>query len=101
MDDQWLATLRCPFSGQNLRRMTGDERRALNEQIVAGTVFARVGTRVQQPIDDGLCTLDGNWLYPIVAAIPQLVAAEAIELTARQSASPPVPDNSMKEVRER
>lgn len=82
MNEPWLTVLRCPHCGQSLRRITDEELHAFNHRIADGTMFTRLGTRVQQTIADGLVTADGCWLYPIIAEIPQLVSGEAIAIAA-------------------
>ena len=82
MDKTWLLRLRCPHSGQNLRWMTDAERCALNQRIASSGAFTRLGTRVKEPLEEGLVTGDGGWAYAVISTIPQLVSGEAIAMTS-------------------
>jgi len=73
-----LALLACPVSRQPLREATAGELERVNAAVARGGVHDRGGTAVSGPIEGGLCTVDGAWLYPIRDGWPILLGPSAI-----------------------
>ena len=74
--------LRCPITGQTVRRAGGNVIRDLQQRQQSGALHARGGETVE-PFEDGLLTADGAWLYPIRSGIPAMLAGEAITVADR------------------
>lgn len=78
IDAKLLQMLRCPSDHSELAIADDDLLHRLNEAIEQGTARDRADQRVSEPIESGLVTSDGKWVYPIRQAIPTLVADQAI-----------------------
>lgn len=85
IDDTLLNLLRCPQTGEPLRVATADEVDAANRKIAAGTVRDAAGEIVTEPLDGGLITAGGSWLYAIRDQIPTMIPEEAIAVDQLQS----------------
>lgn len=75
-----LSMLRCPSSGQPLQIANSELIAALNQSIKNGSARDRLEQKVTEPIEDGLVTSEGDWLYPVRSGIPTLVTEEAIQI---------------------
>ena len=75
--------LRCPITGQTVRRAEENMIRGMQRRQQSGSLRNR-GGEIAEPFEDALITVDGTWLYPIRSGIPVMLAGEAIE-AARQS----------------
>lgn len=82
IDPSFLSMLVCPSTRKPLRVATADELAKVNRAIAAGTVKNRGGAAVAAALTEGLVTVDGTALYPILDGIPILLAAEALALVA-------------------
>jgi uncharacterized protein YbaR (Trm112 family) len=95
MDDM-LELLRCPVTGQSLRKATGTELNAFGFKLTTdspeGTGDCKSSDNSSVPRDGfdkstaGLIREDGRVLYPVKAGIPILLPDSAISL--RQEPSP-------------
>ena len=79
MSDWDLATiLRCPVSGQRLRRMTQREIEDLNGLIAAGEASYLDSKTALQPISAGLVSVDSRYAYRDDEGVLVLIRDEAI-----------------------
>ena len=79
--ENWLLEFAvCPRNRLRLRNAEDFLVRRLNRTILAGQVTNLAGQRVEKPLDGGLVRSDGQILYPIIDAVPILVAEEGITL---------------------
>ena len=74
--------LRCPITGQTVRRAEENVIRDLQQRQQSGTL-RNCGGETVEPFEDGLLTADGAWLYPIRSGIPVMLAGEAIAVADR------------------
>jgi len=80
IDPTFLRMLVCPGTRQPLRMATADELAVINRAVAAGTARNRGGALVVSPVSEGLVTVDGAALYPVLDGIPILLSAEAVLL---------------------
>lgn len=80
IDAQLLAMLRCPQTGHPLIQATNDQITQVNASIAAKACRDASGELVSEPIQSGLVSQCGTWLYPIRDAIPTMIAEESIKL---------------------
>jgi uncharacterized protein YbaR (Trm112 family) len=80
IDPTFLRMLVCPGTKQPLRMATADELAKVNRAVAAGTAKNRGGALVVTPVSEGLVTVDGAALYPVLDGIPILLSAEAVML---------------------
>ncbi|MCB9876019.1 MAG: hypothetical protein H6835_00320 [Planctomycetes bacterium] len=79
---EFLALLVCPVTREPLREARAAELAAVNAAIAAGGAQDRGGTALTAPVEEGLCTSGGAWLYPIRDGLPVLLGAAAIPVPA-------------------
>ncbi|MSP91163.1 MAG: hypothetical protein EXR79_05075 [Myxococcales bacterium] len=75
-----LDLLACPATGQALRVAAADTVAELNVRIARGGVRDVSGSRVSEPMEAGLVTADGHWLYAVRGGIAGLEAARAVRV---------------------
>ncbi|MBN8676509.1 MAG: class I SAM-dependent methyltransferase [Chitinophagales bacterium] len=75
---EWIAILKCPFTGQDLRLLTADELTGLNKLIEAGEAWQADGVPFKTTISKGLASADGAFIYPIIKEIILLLKDLAI-----------------------
>ena len=80
IDKRLFEILVCPEKQTPLAEADGPLLAKLNHAISAGQVKNRGGATVDEPITAGLVREGGDYLYPIVDAIPVLLIDEAIAL---------------------
>lgn len=78
IDPTLLDMLRCPQTGSRLRPATVAEVEGANRRIASRELRDASGETVTEPLDGGLITLCGTWLYPIRDQIPAMIPEEAI-----------------------
>ena len=80
LDSELIQLLRCPQTGKAVQAAAPSIIAAVNLQIKAGDCRAASGEIVTEPLQGGLLTECGTWLYPIRDAIPTMIAEESIQL---------------------
>jgi uncharacterized protein YbaR (Trm112 family) len=74
-----LAILCCPLTRQELKPLHQGIVAALNQGIATGQIKNRSGHPVTEALEEGLITVDNQWIYPVRNNIPVLLIAEAIQ----------------------
>lgn len=77
---EWISILKCPITGNELRRLDSQELASINEKIQSKQVWQADGTAMSEPTSDGLITADGSYIYPIVKEIVLLLPDLALTL---------------------
>ena len=72
-----IELLRCPVTGQTLRRAEDHTIRDLHARLQSGALRTRSG-EVADAFEEALITADGAWAYPIRSGIPVMLATEAL-----------------------
>jgi ubiquinone/menaquinone biosynthesis C-methylase UbiE len=75
---EWIAILKCPVTGKELRALQPQEIGVLRQKMVAGQLWQADGQLMTQPFDKGLATLDGHYIYPIIKDIILLLKDLAV-----------------------
>src|SRR5580693_29304 len=75
---EWIEILKCPITGKDLRALTQDEISSLNQKISNDNVFQADGKPFTESIQQGLITVDGAYIYPIIKDIVLLLRDLAI-----------------------
>lgn len=65
--------VRCPVTGQNLREAEGELVAAVNAAIDAKTLRDAGDRLIEEKIDGGLVSEDGQRIYPVRGEIPTLI----------------------------
>jgi len=80
---EWINILKCPITGKDLLKLSGDEIEVLNSKIAQQQLWQADGKLMVQPIEDGLATLDRSYVYPIakeiVLLLPDLALVDSPE----------------------
>jgi len=79
VDKELLNLIVCPDNRTSLSPADGDLLAKANAAIDKGSVRNRGGDLVSKPLEEALLREDGAVLYPVVDAIPVLLADEGIE----------------------
>lgn len=66
---EWIQILKCPVTGSDLRALTPEEIRQLNEKIAAGGIFQADGKPVTLTLEKGLISQKDGFVYPIISEI--------------------------------
>lgn len=80
IDQKFVDMLRSPIDGKPLEIAGNDCVQAVNQAIQRGEIRDRLDQCVSEPIEGGLVTQQGRWLFPIRVGIPSLVVEEAIQI---------------------
>lgn len=91
-DEDLLAMLRCPATGQRLQLADTELVASVNAAIHQGQARDRAEQVVVGPIEQGLLAADRGFLYPIRGGIPTLIADEAIDLNPLPGVKAPSAD---------
>jgi uncharacterized protein YbaR (Trm112 family) len=78
IDDTLVARLRCPETGQKVRRAPENVMRELHSRQADGRLRDVAGNTVSQRIEGGLIREDGARVFPIRNGIPVMLPDEAI-----------------------
>jgi uncharacterized protein YbaR (Trm112 family) len=81
MDKRLLDILCCPVSKTPVRPLNTSELTALNRAIEEGQVLNVAGSSVQNPVTEGLITVDRKVIYRIEDGIPVMLPEEGIGTT--------------------
>lgn len=73
-----IAMVRCPVTGQSLREADAALVAAINAAIEARTLRDAGDRLVEETIDSGLVSEDGQRVYPVRGEIPTLIPDWAI-----------------------
>ena len=79
VDSSLLAILRCPKTGQRLRRLTPDEVTQLNGLLVVQNAASTGQSSPQALFSDGVVTDDGQFAYPLEHGLPILITDRAVQ----------------------
>ncbi len=80
MVEELLASLRCPEKLVPLREATPEEIEALNAKIAKGELLDVGGSKVEEPLEEGLVREGDDLLYRVQKGIPILIIEEGIPL---------------------
>ncbi len=80
MVEELLESLRCPEKLVPLRVASSEEIKALNARIAKGEVFDVGGSKVEEPVEEGLVREGDDLLYRVQKGIPILIIEEGIPL---------------------
>ncbi|MEP6675796.1 MAG: methyltransferase domain-containing protein [Ferruginibacter sp.] len=88
---EWISILKCPISGKDLRALTGDEINTINQKFAAQQLWQTDGKLMTDEIQQGLVTVDGSYIYPIlkeiVLLLPDLALVDSKEKILGESLS--------------
>lgn len=70
---EWIAILKCPFSGNDLRALQTDEIETLNRKIDHGEVWQADGKPFTTHLTKGLISVKGDYIYPVINEIVLLL----------------------------
>lgn len=82
MRDELVRILQCPITGAALRRLDGAEIEAINGRIAAGELAYVDGETVDRPLQAGLASESGAYVFPVEDDIAILLADRAVALDA-------------------
>jgi ubiquinone/menaquinone biosynthesis C-methylase UbiE/uncharacterized protein YbaR (Trm112 family) len=66
---EWIAILKCPITGTDLRALREDEIIELNKKIAANVLWQADGKAFTTPLTKGLISANGRYIYPIINEI--------------------------------
>lgn len=66
---EWISILKCPFTGAGLRTLQPSEIQQLNSKIAEGRLWQADGKPVPGPISEGLISVNGDYIFPIIKGI--------------------------------
>jgi len=75
---EWIAILKCPITGKDLRALTPDEIKTINQKAAANQLWQADGKPMTEQIKKGLITVDGAYIYPIIKEIVLLLRDLAV-----------------------
>ncbi len=75
---QWISILRCPITGSNLRMLDQHEIELLHQKTVDHLLWHADGKPVNDFIDQGLISVNGGYIYPIMKEIVILIKDFAV-----------------------
>lgn len=80
VSEELLSILRCPESGQTLRRASDGELDVLRSRIDAGEIVRRSGQPLSTAFDGALIREDGRLVFAVWGGIPDLILEDALVL---------------------
>ncbi|HEY4148242.1 MAG TPA: methyltransferase domain-containing protein [Chitinophagaceae bacterium] len=75
---EWIAILKCPITGKDLRALQQDEIKAINLKAGNNQLWQADGKPMTEQIQKGLVTTDGAYIYPIIKEIVLLLKDLAV-----------------------
>lgn len=75
---EWIEILKCPITGKDVRALTSEEISSLNQKISEAKIFQADGQPFNENIQQGLVTVDGQYIYPIIKNIVLLLRDLAV-----------------------
>jgi ubiquinone/menaquinone biosynthesis C-methylase UbiE len=75
---EWIEILKCPITGKDIRALTSEEISTLNQKISDSKIFQADGQPFKENIQQGLITIDGQYIYPIIKNIILLLKDLAV-----------------------
>ena len=78
IDSKLLEILRCPLTKQSLSPLTKEKMDKLNSKISMREVHYEDGTVVEDGIEEGLITENGNRIYRVESGIPIMLHKQSI-----------------------
>ena len=75
---EWIEILKCPITGKDIRALTSEEIFSLNQKISEAKIFQADGQPFNENIQQGLITVDGQYIYPIIKNIVLLLRDLAV-----------------------
>src|ERR1700744_1390285 len=66
---EWIAILKCPFTGSDLRALDAREMESLNQKIKANAVWQADGKPFGTPLEQALISVNGVYIFPIIRGI--------------------------------
>ena len=80
LEESFLAMLRCPRTGGELRLAGAEELAALNQSLLEGKLKNAAGRKMERSMEGAMVSACGRWLYPVHDGIPVLLVEEALQL---------------------
>lgn len=82
---EWIAILKCPITGKDVRLLSPEEISRINSKILAKQLWQADGKLMDKEITAGLITTDDSYIYPIakdiVLLLPDLALVDSKEKT--------------------
>lgn len=75
---EWISILKCPITAKDLRALTSEEISAINRKAAAKQLWQADGKLMTDPIEKGLVSADGAYIYPILKEIVLLLPEMAL-----------------------
>jgi ubiquinone/menaquinone biosynthesis C-methylase UbiE/uncharacterized protein YbaR (Trm112 family) len=88
INEQVVAILRCPVSKKGLERLDQQAINSINDRIAKGLLLHRDGTPIKVPLESGLISSDGRFVYPIMEGIILLLENLAIPVSREPEDNP-------------
>ena len=76
-----LKILCCPVTKVGLEILTNEMQVELNEKIQKGLVRNVGGEIVEEPLEEGLITVDTKTVYRVTSDIPNMIPSEGIPIS--------------------
>ena len=81
IDSKLLEILRCPLTKQSLSPLTKEKIDEINSKISMREIYYEDGTVVEDSIEEGLITENGNRIYRVESGIPIMLYKQSIPVT--------------------
>ena len=75
---EWIAILKCPISGKDLRAMEPGEIEQVNAKATSNQLWQADGKPMKEKIEKGLISSDSAYIYPIIKDIVLLLKDLAV-----------------------
>lgn len=87
---EWISILKCPITGSDLRALDPQEISTIKEKARLGNLWQADGKKMSTTIEQGLVSLNGNYIYPIIKDIILLLKDLAIVDSADKIIKDPI-----------